>query len=180
MIYQGKEVLYFAWETLGADRIVNPVAGWQGRNFNDERFRAVSVRWITEHAWPAWVAGLKDELRDPRRGPRGWRDYPRWIRESWDCGNHARDFMAFCSRQMAAMVVRAKARMPDAGEFDGYAGCGVYLMAYDAAGNGRSGPHAANLLLTESGQLRPFEPADGTTFDMTKEEGASIWHLSGD
>ncbi len=181
MIYRGTDVLYFLADERGAEHVIAPRQPWEGYSLGDRQYQSVPLRWVSEHAWPAWVAGLPEQLRVAKRGARGFRDYPVWKKWVWDCDNHVSDFMAFCSRQLAMMVQRAVERADEVGTpFEDHAGCGVFSAWYVATGtNNRRGGHAINLILTEKGELTPFEPADGITFNPTEKEWQSIWHFAG-
>lgn len=185
MIYAGRDILYIVSFERGADRIMEPKAAWEGYDLGDGHYQSLPESWITEQAWPAWVDSLPEHLREFRAGPRGQRFYPRWLRAAWDCDNHASDFMAFCSRQVASMVVRVKeAGGADHLGLEQHAGTGMLCFSYMAATNGRRGGHKINLALThkrgeEWADVRPFEPADGTFFNLTDPEWKSGWHICG-
>lgn len=180
MIYRGTDILYFIGDEKGAEHVLSPRQPWEGYAIGDNRYQSIPRRWITEDAWPKWVEGLPDPLRNLKSGARGYREYPVWREWVWDCDNHVSDFMAFCSRQLAMMVQRAKERAAENEiEFTDNTGCGVLSAWYVADGtNNRRGGHAINLILTEKGQIVPFEPADGITFELTPKEWASMWHIS--
>jgi len=183
-IYGGNDILYFLQEK-GVHLPFDKKFPWHGYAMGDGRFQAVPLKWITGQAWPGWVASLPDVLRNRKRGPQGFRDYPLYIEDTKDCENHAALFQGYCTMQLACMIVNARNRAEELGQtFVDYAGVGVFEAWYTAQGsNNRRGNHAIDLILHEDrdglAQLTPFEPKDGITFDLFKSEWESMFFIAG-
>lgn len=183
MIYTAADILDSVGHGLGSFKIIRPTQAWEGFSLTDRLYQSLPKNWVVDVLWPAWVASLPEDLRELKRGPRGFREYPRWILKVFDCDNHANDFMTFAARQLAMMIVRAKdAAMREGVEFTDHAGTGVFGYSYTASSNGRIGGHKINLILAKNNglvRIDAFEPADGVFISLNNNERKSAWFLCG-
>lgn len=133
----------------------------------DRTFQTIERNEV-ENLFAKWIHFLPDDLVLWRTllGETIERRLPVWLDSCWDCDNHSADFMTFCCRSNAYTCVKT-------GKPRG--GLAVGKLCYQSMGNGRVGPHAINVFITEDGSVRFFEPADGQEIYLIKREIETTW-----
>lgn len=172
-MYVHRSALLATLAKHGVEKVDYPTMPWEGQGTADMGVNTVTLGYVYD-AWDKWVHGLPEELRELRQGPRGYRYYPRWIKEVFDCDNHDQDFRAHCVRDHAVTAQR--------NGWKRRGGTGVLGINIDMKGSfGYYGAHRTQQLVVSTSsttfRLVPFEPAIGIEINLSVEEWASIYKV---
>ena len=121
----------------------------------DNQYRPVSAKWMRDN-WQAWVESLPTPLIEGSR--------PLWIKEAFDCDNHAFACMVHGTVGNALTAVASPSRAP--------MGLAKGVMAYTGASH-VIGRHALCWWVNHQRLLHFFEPASGSEVNLSRKEIAT-------
>lgn len=135
----------------------------------DAQYRTCSLAWV-EKSWEAYVKSLGDELTETATIRGTLRRVPLYLKDAYDCDNHALCNMAHATKGHALSVART-GRYAGVGLAKGW----VSYIADPRHTNGfRHGRHAINWFIDHHRKIQFFEPGDGTVQYLTKSEIHSV------